>query len=98
MKTQSVKTWKERPERETSTAALLPPEERDERAPPTACRTRDRMSHGYGKISESVLPDQGYISTCEARANSHRTIDVSKLKDWSIEENGMTEALTMKIQ
>ncbi len=98
MKTQSVKTWKERPERETSTAALLPPDERDERAPPTACRTRDRMSHGYGKISESVLPFQGYISTCEAPADSHRSIDVSILKDWPIEGNGMMEVHTMNIQ
>ena len=46
MKTQSVNTWNERPARETSMAVLLPPEEVEERAPPTACRISERMSQG----------------------------------------------------
>ena len=40
----------------TSTAVLLLPEETDDKAPPTACRIRESISQGYGKISESVLP------------------------------------------
>ena len=59
MKTQRVKTWKERPAMATSTAAALLPEDTDDRAPPTACRIRERMSHGYGKITESALPVRG---------------------------------------
>ncbi len=48
MKTQSVKTWKERPAMATSTAALLFPEDVEDRAPPIAWRTRERMSQGCG--------------------------------------------------
>ena len=47
MKTQMVKTWKESPVMATSTAVLLPPEETDDRAPPTACRMREKTSQGY---------------------------------------------------
>lgn len=46
MKTRRVKTWKESPARETLTAALEPPSEVEERAPPTDCRTRERISQG----------------------------------------------------
>lgn len=46
MKTQSVKTWKERPAMETSTAALEPPLDCEERAPPAACSARERISQG----------------------------------------------------
>ena len=35
---------------ETSTAVLLPPDDRDDRAPPTACRIRENMSQGYSGI------------------------------------------------
>lgn len=44
MKMQTVKTWKESPVMETSTALLLKPDESEERAPPMDCRTRERMS------------------------------------------------------
>ena len=37
---------------ETSTAVLLPPEDTDDKAPPTACRTREKMSQGYGRVSD----------------------------------------------
>ena len=46
MKMQSVKTWKERPAMETSTALLLEPDESEERAPPMDCSTREKMSQG----------------------------------------------------
>lgn len=46
MKMQNVKTWKERPARETEIAMLDLPEERVERAPPEAWRMRERMSQG----------------------------------------------------
>ena len=46
MKTQRVKTWKERPAMEMFTAQLLSPFEVEEEAPPTAWRTRERMSQG----------------------------------------------------
>lgn len=49
----------------TSTAVLLPPEEIDDRAPPTPWRTKERRSQGYGKISESVLPVRRYILDLE---------------------------------
>ena len=49
MKTHSVKTWKERPAMATSMAALLFPEDMDDRAPPIAWRTRERMSQGCGQ-------------------------------------------------
>ena len=35
---------------ETSTATLLPPEEVEERAPPTAWRQRERMSQDWGEV------------------------------------------------
>jgi len=46
MKITSVKTRNERPAMETSTAVLLPPEDVEERAPPTAWRIKERMSRG----------------------------------------------------
>ena len=46
MKTQRVKTCQDRPTMETLTAVREPPEEVEERAPPTAWRTRERMSQG----------------------------------------------------
>ncbi len=46
MKTKSVKTWKQRPAIDTSTAVLLPPEDVEDRAPPMACRIRETMSQG----------------------------------------------------
>ena len=55
MKTQSVKTWKERPAMATSTAVLLLPEETDDKAPPTACKIRESRSQGYGRSPGSVL-------------------------------------------
>ena len=39
---------------ETSTATLLPPEDVDDKAPPTACRHRERMSHDWSSILELV--------------------------------------------
>ena len=54
MKTVIVKTWKERPAMETSTATLLPPEEVEDKAPPTACRHRERMSQDWWTVLESV--------------------------------------------
>ena len=56
MKTQSVKTWKERPAMATSTAVLLVPEEVDDKAPPTACKIRESRSQGCGRSSGLVLP------------------------------------------
>ena len=44
---------------ETSTAVLLLPEEVDDSAPPTAWRTRERTSQGYGNITASVSSIQG---------------------------------------
>ena len=49
----------------TSTAVLLLPEETDDRAPPAACRIRERMSQGYRKISQSVLPVRRCLSGFE---------------------------------
>lgn len=44
--THSVNTWKERPAMDTSTATLDPPDEVEERAPPTAWRQSEKMSQG----------------------------------------------------
>ena len=38
----------------TSTAVLLLPEETDDKAPPTACRTREKTSQGYNRITKSA--------------------------------------------
>lgn len=46
MKTTSVTTWNERPTMETSTAVLLPPEDVEDRALPTACKIRERILQG----------------------------------------------------
>ena len=39
---------------ETSTAVLLPPDEVDDKAPPTDCRTSERTSQGYIKFRVSI--------------------------------------------
>ena len=62
MKTQSVKTWKERPAMATSTAVLLLPDETDDKAPPTACKIRESTSQGYDGNSGSVLSIKGVFS------------------------------------
>ena len=46
MNTTSVTTWKARPVIEISIAGPSSPEDVDDRAPPTDCRTRERMSQG----------------------------------------------------
>ena len=46
MNMQSVRTWKDSPAMDMSTAGPLPPLDVEESAPPTDCRTRERMSHG----------------------------------------------------
>lgn len=60
MKTQSVKTWKERPAIATSFAVLLFPLDVEDRAPPIDWRTRENMSQGYGETTESDLRLWGY--------------------------------------
>ena len=61
----------------TSTAALLSPEEVDDKAPPIDCRTRERMSQGYGKIPGSVLPRQRYKLGLKTRPQSENSRSMS---------------------
>lgn len=58
-------------------AALLLPVDSDDRAPPIACRTRERRSQGYSKILVLVLAVCVFISS-----NETCPIRVSRLKTW----------------
>lgn len=53
----------------TSTAVLLLPEETDDKAPPTACRAREKTSQGYNRITESACL---FGTTYELLKNVHR--------------------------
>ena len=52
---------------ETSTAVLLPPEDVDDKAPPTACRIRENTSQGYGRVSDQycLFRDAYRMQACD---------------------------------
>lgn len=75
----------------TSTPALLPPEDIDDRAPPTACRTKEKRSQGYSKILELVLP---VCFTFWDSKHDQSVPLVSRLA-WTVKR---TEVRTMKTQ
>lgn len=77
----------------TSFAFALLPLEVDDKAPPMDWRTREKMSQGYSRILQSVLPVRGHISrvgTCTLSTYTQAMSQGSKFDSKRKEDSGGT--------